>query len=45
MKALDEATLTSTLGELVGKGEIKAILQRRDKMGQVIDKLKAAGGD
>jgi hypothetical protein len=45
MKALDEPTLTTTLGEWVGKGEIKAILQRRDKMGQVIEKLKAAGGE
>ena len=45
MKALDEATLTTALGEWVGKGEIKAMLQRRDKMGQVIDKLKAAGGE
>ena len=32
MKALDEAGLTTALGEWVGKGEIKAILQRRDKM-------------
>jgi hypothetical protein len=45
MKALDETTLNGALGAWVGKGEIKAILQRRDKMGQVIDKLKAAGGD
>jgi hypothetical protein len=46
MKALDEATLTTTLGEWVGKGEIKAILERRDKMGQVIAKLgDGAGSD
>jgi hypothetical protein len=44
MKALDEATLQGALGPWVGKGEIKAILERRDKMGQVIEKLKASGG-
>jgi hypothetical protein len=41
MKALDEPGLTAALGEWIGKGEIKAILQRRDKMQLVIDKLKA----
>jgi len=45
MKALDEATLTSALGNWVDKNGIKAMLVRRDKMQQVIDKLKAAGGD
>jgi hypothetical protein len=39
MKALDEAALTAAIGNWVGKGEIKAMLQRRDKMQQVIDKL------
>ena len=39
MKALDEAALTTTLGPWVGKAEIKAILQRRDKMQQVVDKI------
>jgi hypothetical protein len=39
IKSLDEPGLTATLGAWVGKGEIKAILQRRDKMQQVIDKL------
>ena len=43
-RGLDEATLQGALGPWVGKGEIKAILERRDKMGQVIEKLRASGG-
>jgi hypothetical protein len=43
MKALDEASLTTAIGPWVEKGSIKAILQRRDKMEQVIEKLKAQG--
>jgi hypothetical protein len=43
MKALDEATLTSALESWLDKGAIKAILQRRDKMQQVIDKLPKTG--
>jgi hypothetical protein len=39
MKTLDEATLTTALGEWLDKPAIKAILQRRDKMQQVVDKL------
>src|SRR5262245_24292038 len=39
MKALYEASLTDAVGKWVGKGEIKAMLQRRDKMQQVLDKL------
>ena len=39
MKALDEPALTTALGAWLDKGQIKAILQRRDKMQQVIDKL------
>ena len=45
MKALDEATLTAKLGTWVDKNGIKAMLQRRDKMEQVINTLKAAGQD
>jgi 16S rRNA G966 N2-methylase RsmD len=45
MKALDEASLTTALGNWVDKNGIKAMLQRRDKMEQVINKLKAAGQD
>ena len=40
MKALDEATLSAAIGSWVGKAEIRAILQRRDKMQQVVDKLR-----
>jgi hypothetical protein len=43
MKALDEQSLTSALGNWIDKGSIKAVLQRRDKMQQVIDKLPKAG--
>ena len=45
MKTLDEASLTTALGAWVDKNGIKAMLQRRDKMEQVITKLKAAGQD
>src|SRR5262249_19013173 len=38
MKALDEASLTEAIGKWVGKAEIRAILQRRDKMQQVVAK-------
>jgi hypothetical protein len=41
MKALDESSLTAALGPWLGKAEIKAILQRRDKMQESIDKLKS----
>jgi hypothetical protein len=33
------------VGKWVGKGEIKAILQRRDRMQAEIDKLVAANGE
>ena len=39
MKALDEAALTTAIGAWVDKGAIKAILERRDRMQAVIDKL------
>ena len=39
MKALDEPGLTTALGAWLDKGQIKAVLQRRDKMQQAIDKL------
>jgi hypothetical protein len=39
MKTIDEASLTTALGAWLDKGQIKAILQRRDKMQQAIDKL------
>ena len=39
MKALDDATLTSAVGAWLDKGAIKSMLQRRDKMQAVVDKL------
>jgi len=39
MKALDEANLTTALGAWLDGGQIKALLQRRDKMQKAIDKL------
>ena len=42
MRALDDAALTTALGEWLDKGQIKAMLQRRDKMQKVIDKLPPA---
>jgi hypothetical protein len=41
MKALDEPTLSTALGEWLDKGQIKAILERRDKMEKVVSKLSA----
>jgi hypothetical protein len=43
MKALDEASLTAALGHWLEKREIKGILERRDKMQQVVDKLQKKG--
>jgi hypothetical protein len=40
MKALDEATLEKVIGQWLERGMIKGILDRRDKMQEVIDKLK-----
>jgi hypothetical protein len=45
MLALDEATLTSALSKWVGKGEIRAILARRDKMQKTIDALVKKKGE
>lgn len=45
MKALTEESLTAALGTWVGKGEIRAMLERRDRMGQLIQKLVAAKGE
>lgn len=44
MKGLTQENLTATIGKWVGKGEIRAILQRRDKMQELIDKLVAEQG-
>ncbi len=41
MKALDEPGLTAALGAWLDRGAIRAILERRDKMQQVVDKLQS----
>jgi hypothetical protein len=45
MKGLTTESLTAALGKWLGKGEIKAILDRRDKMQEEIDKLIKDKGD
>ena len=45
MLALDEPTLTKTLGAWVGRGEIRAVLQRRDRMKQAIEQLVKKNGE
>ena len=44
MKALTEDSLKASLGKWMGGGELRAILQRRDKMQQIIDKMVAEMG-
>ena len=44
-KALTEASLTPALGAYIGKGEIRSIIQRRDKMAQNIEKLVKEHGE
>jgi hypothetical protein len=43
--ALDEASLTAAIGKWVGRGELRAILDRRDRMKQEIDRLVKAKGE
>lgn len=45
MEALDEASLTKAVGAWVGKAEIRAMLERRDKMREAIDALVAKSSD
>lgn len=45
MKALTEETLTPALGQWLKKNEIKAILERRDKMAEVIAGMVAKQGE
>jgi hypothetical protein len=45
MKALDEPAVTTALGSWVGKGEIRAVLARRDQMAKVIDGMVKAQGE
>jgi len=45
MLALDEASLQSALGQWIDKGDIRAILARREKMKTAIDALVKAKGE
>ena len=44
-KALDEASLKENVGKWMGGGELRAILERRDRMQQEIDKMVKAKGE
>jgi hypothetical protein len=44
-KALDEASLKQAVGQWMGGGELRAILERRDRMQQEIDKLVKTRGE
>lgn len=44
-KALDEASLTAAIGKWVGRGELRAILERRDRMQQEVARLVKERGD
>lgn len=45
MQALDQETLKARIGKWVGRSELKAILQRREKMKKEIDAILAKRGD
>jgi hypothetical protein len=45
MKALTQESLTAAIGKWVGRGEIKAVLERRDRLQQIIDKLIKEKGE
>lgn len=45
MNALTEESLTAAIGEWLGKGEIRAILERRKRMQREIDKLVEQRGE
>lgn len=45
IRGLDEATLKQALGEWLGGSELRAVLRRRDRIQQEIDKMVAARGD
>jgi hypothetical protein len=44
-KALDGPSLDQALGKWVGKGELKAILERRDEIAKEVDRLVKAKGE
>jgi hypothetical protein len=45
MEALTEESLNAALGEWIGKREIKAMLERRDKMREIIAQLVKDKGE
>jgi hypothetical protein len=45
MKALTEEQLTAAVGQWLDKGQIRAILQRRDRMQSEIEKLVKDKGE
>jgi hypothetical protein len=45
LQALDEPTLTKALGAWLGKNEVRAMLQRRDRMKEAIAKLVARSSE
>ena len=45
MQQLDEPILTEALGEWLSDREIRAILERRDRMGEIIDELVEKNGE
>jgi hypothetical protein len=45
MKALTEETLTAALKDWLGKGDIREILKRRDKMAELIDQMAKEKGE
>jgi hypothetical protein len=45
MQGLDESTLTNVLGTWLSGEEIRATLERRDRMGVLIDELVASDGE
>jgi len=45
IQMLTEGTLTAAVGTWIGKREVQAILERREKMKQQIDKLVRARGE
>ena len=45
MQQLDEPMLTAVLGEWLSDREISAVLERRDRMGEIIDALADVNGE
>jgi hypothetical protein len=45
MRALTEASIQSAIGKWLMRGEAKSLIERRDKMQQIIDALVKAHGE